>query len=262
MKNTSSKTQILDAVMRAKSLFFSVVLGIALALTMLVAPKAGAAVPIVGTGVADSVTYKGANLNGTVNPNGLSTTAHFEYGTTTAYGKSTTSQSVGNGSSPTPVSASITGLAYHTTYHYRLVGVNSSGSKAGGDATFTTASAPPTVTTKAATVIHFDGATVQASVNPNALSTHVHPFFAFFFLFGTFSHFAQDIRHVVDFVPHIPAYIYGGTLLDGKCDAVARASIELDDFSLLKFVFGTDDESGKIRGRFEVIDNHAFHLGT
>ena len=50
---------------------------------------ATAAAPTVVTGAAGGVTASSATLNGTVNPNGRSTTWYFEYGTGTSYGSKT-----------------------------------------------------------------------------------------------------------------------------------------------------------------------------
>lgn len=83
--------------------------------------------PSVTTGSATSVTTSSAGLNGTVKPNGASTTYHFEYGTTKSYESTTTSKNAGSGRSNVSVSASITGLIDDTTYYFRLVGVNSAG---------------------------------------------------------------------------------------------------------------------------------------
>lgn len=103
--------------------------------------NAVAAVPSPSTGGAKSVTLSSAVLSGTVNPNNEPTTYLFQYGTTKAYGAATAAQG------PTAavkrnvaVSAGVAGLAPGTTYHYRLVATNASGSKAGGDRTFTTLS--------------------------------------------------------------------------------------------------------------------------
>ena len=96
--------------------------------------------PSVTTGSASSITKTSASIAGTVNPNGLATTYHFDYGKTTAYGSSAPvpEASAGSGSASTPVSVALTGLTASTTYHFRLVATNSTGTTNGGDATFTT----------------------------------------------------------------------------------------------------------------------------
>jgi formylglycine-generating enzyme required for sulfatase activity len=100
--------------------------------------------PIVTTGAATAITTTAATLNGTVNPNGLATTAKFEYGLTTAYGSSTNvALSPNNGVAAQAVSAMLTGLQAGLTYHYRLTATNGDGTALGNDATFATASLPP-----------------------------------------------------------------------------------------------------------------------
>ena len=98
--------------------------------------------PTVTTGAASNVTHTAAALNGTVNANGSATTYYFQYGTSTAYGKLTSSKSAGSGTSTQSASASITGLTPGTTYHYRIVAANSSGTSYGADQTFTTSARP------------------------------------------------------------------------------------------------------------------------
>jgi subtilisin family serine protease len=98
--------------------------------------------PTVTTGSSTNVTPTAATLNGTVNPNGLSTTYYFQWGTTASYGNSTSSQSAGSGTSPIVVSANLSSLTMSSIYHYRLVGTNSSGTIYGSDMTFTTLGPP------------------------------------------------------------------------------------------------------------------------
>ncbi len=103
--------------------------------------------PTVTTRSATSVTLISATLNGTVNPNGVSTTYYFEYGTTTSYGSTTSSTDAGSVTTDVSVSAGIAGLAPSTTYHFRLVATNSGGTSYGDDAAFTTTTTPaPTPT--------------------------------------------------------------------------------------------------------------------
>ncbi len=95
--------------------------------------------PILTTQSATSISSNTAILNGTVNPNSDSTAVTFEYGLTVAYGATVTAdQSPINGNINTAVNKLINGLTTNTTYHYRVVGVNSSGTTVGSDMTFTT----------------------------------------------------------------------------------------------------------------------------
>ncbi len=68
------------------------------------------------------------------------------------------------------MSASISSLGAATTYHFRLVASNASGTIAGNDQTLVT-SGPPTVQTGAAQGIGPSAATLTGSVNPNGRST-------------------------------------------------------------------------------------------
>ncbi|HET7485691.1 MAG TPA: S8 family serine peptidase, partial [Solirubrobacterales bacterium] len=88
------------------------------------------------TQFATDVVVDGATLQGTVYPRGLKTSYWFEYGKTTSYGNSTPVESV-PGPTYAQVNASINGLIRDTTYHYRLVGKNESGTFYGIDRTFT-----------------------------------------------------------------------------------------------------------------------------
>jgi phosphodiesterase/alkaline phosphatase D-like protein len=134
--------------------------------------------PLVTTSSASNITATGGQLNGSVNPNGISTTYHFDFGPTGSYGSSTTGSSAGSGTSATSVSASLSGLSSSTTYHYRLVAVNGAGTTNGSDLTFTTGTAPqaspPTVTTAAASSVTATGARLNGTVNPNGLSASYH----------------------------------------------------------------------------------------
>jgi hypothetical protein len=94
--------------------------------------------PTATTNSATSVTSSSATLNATVNPNGSSTTAYFQYGTTTSYGNTTSSQSIGSGTSSTSVTYNLTGLSSNTTYYYRVVATNGAGTTYGSDMSFTT----------------------------------------------------------------------------------------------------------------------------
>ena len=131
--------------------------------------------PHVTTDPATNLAANSATLKGTVNPNGLTTSVHFEYGTTTSYGSSTATQNY-NGTTTHNVSANITGLSPNTTYHFRLVGSNIAGTRYGSDRTFTTLSATgaPVVITNPATNVASFSATLNSSVDPHGLTTTIH----------------------------------------------------------------------------------------
>ena len=93
------------------------------------------------TGSAN-VTGTSASIYGLVDPGGLETTYHFEYGTTSAYGQSTPPSSTPATDQTVGALANITGLTPGITYHYRLVASNAFGSATGADKTFTTVAKP------------------------------------------------------------------------------------------------------------------------
>jgi hypothetical protein len=91
------------------------------------------------TMLATDVSLSAARLNGLVNANGNSTTVTFEYGLDTTYGRQVTAiQSPVEGTDETAVSARLTNLLGHTTYHYRVVAQNGYGTAYGADMVFTT----------------------------------------------------------------------------------------------------------------------------
>jgi hypothetical protein len=93
--------------------------------------------PVVTTGSATNVTSSSATLNGSLDPHGLITTVHFQYGTTTSYGSTTAMQSQ-TGNTYRNIAANISSLATHTTYHFRIVAMNSAGARMGSDRIFIT----------------------------------------------------------------------------------------------------------------------------
>jgi hypothetical protein len=98
--------------------------------------------PRTTTGAASGVATGSADLAGTVTPNDLPTTYRFELGQSTAYDAQTPDVTLPAGLAEQAAAGHIGHLDAGTTYHYRLVAVNASGSTAGDDATFTTAPAP------------------------------------------------------------------------------------------------------------------------
>jgi uncharacterized protein (TIGR02145 family) len=81
--------------------------------------------PIVSVTNTTNINSTIATLNGTVNPNSLSTTVIFEYGTTLNFGNTVNaSPSQITGSSPVSITANITGLMANTTYYVRAIASN------------------------------------------------------------------------------------------------------------------------------------------
>lgn len=100
--------------------------------------------PLATTQAATSITDFGATIHGTVNPEYGQTTYQFEYGTTTSYGHSVpaTAGSVGSDATTHSELATLSGLKPSTTYHFRIVATNPTGTTDGADMTFKTAAEP------------------------------------------------------------------------------------------------------------------------
>jgi hypothetical protein len=107
---------------------------------LLAAPAASAAVPTLGPLSSTNIQGISALLKGAVDPEGLPTSYYFEYGTQANFAGAakTAVTQVGSGSDPHPARASISGLTPSTTYHYRLVATNASGTTTGTAAFATT----------------------------------------------------------------------------------------------------------------------------
>jgi hypothetical protein len=95
------------------------------------------------TGAASAVGASTATVSGTVNPRGAAVRVSFQYGTTTAYGQSTTPVPTGVSDEPTPFSAQLAGLPAGATIHYRAVATSDFGTVVGADQTLTTPAPAP-----------------------------------------------------------------------------------------------------------------------
>src|SRR4029077_2001804 len=82
--------------------------------------------PVVTTNPASLIASFSATLNSSVDPHGLATSVYFQYGTATSYGLTTPPQSK-SGNTYQSVTANISGLSASTTYHFRIVATNTSG---------------------------------------------------------------------------------------------------------------------------------------
>jgi hypothetical protein len=135
---------------------------------------------------ATNLFITGATLNGSVNPNGLSTTVTFEYGTTTSYDSSVpAAQSPVNGDGIIDVSADISGLIPCTTYHFRVKTENSHWTVYSSDSKFEYGS--PSVTTSEATTLTPTTATLNGIVNANSFSANVT------FEYGTTASYGHEV---------------------------------------------------------------------
>jgi Regulator of chromosome condensation (RCC1) repeat len=98
--------------------------------------------PAVTTEGASGIAAHKATLGATVNPNGADTHYYFEYGTvSTLYENDTPAlpgNDAGSGTTPVKVNVGLSGLAPYTTYYYRVVASNSTGTSYGAQREFTT----------------------------------------------------------------------------------------------------------------------------
>ena len=144
--------------------------------------------PVAVTADASPIAVTTATLRGQVNPDGLSTTLWFEYGTSTAYGTKTASHSAGSGTTVRAVSDAITRLKTGTTYHFRLVAQNSGGRVFGLDKALTTVG-PPAAVTGAAQGVGPDTAQLTGSIDTHGRST------TWWFDYGTTTRYGRSTTH-------------------------------------------------------------------
>jgi alpha-tubulin suppressor-like RCC1 family protein len=99
--------------------------------------------PTVTTEGASGLGAHKATVEGKVNPNGLDTHYYFEYGPNKSLfekdAPALPGSDAGSGSVPVHVGIGVTELAPYTTYYYRLVASNSTGTSYGAEKEFTTA---------------------------------------------------------------------------------------------------------------------------
>ncbi len=97
--------------------------------------------PLVTEEEAAPVGETDATLLARVNPGGLATGYHFEWGADSSYGNRVPAEgeiSAGSGSSAVAASTDLSGLSGDSTYHFRVVATNSSGTTNGPDQLFST----------------------------------------------------------------------------------------------------------------------------
>jgi hypothetical protein len=146
-------------------------------------PGAGGLAPSVVTLSAGVSPGGDISLNGTVNPNGLATTAFFQWGTDPAFGSFTTTDpvSTGAGSSSVGVSSVLPPLTPGVTYYYRMAATNSAGTTLGSVMTVTSSGPgepgesgdPPTLVLSPVSAITTTGARFAGTVDSNGSATMV-----------------------------------------------------------------------------------------
>jgi hypothetical protein len=85
--------------------------------------------PVIDAAFASNLTPTEADLNATINPEGLDATYHFEWGTDTSYGDTVPvpDGDLGSGTGDVPVTVHLSGLSPDTTYHWRIIATDANG---------------------------------------------------------------------------------------------------------------------------------------
>lgn len=125
--------------------------------------------PAVTTAAASNVTQGFATLSGTVNAKGQPTAFTFEYGTTTAFGHIATVDNAGDFNGSQQFSSRLSGLTAGTTYLYRIVATNPTGTSRGAVMSFTTEALKPIYWAQGATIARAgsDGSNVDLGFIPS-----------------------------------------------------------------------------------------------
>jgi hypothetical protein len=122
---------------------------------------------------ATEVEPTSATLNASANPEGPEASkCHFDYGTSTAYGKETPEEGLSGGPfEDQPIKAQLTGLSPSTTYHFRASCENAAKeASTGTDETFTTLP-PVSIDATSTTEVNATSARLQAELNPHGLAS-------------------------------------------------------------------------------------------
>jgi hypothetical protein len=139
--------------------------------------------PTVSTGEASNITLTTATVTGTIGPEGLETSYELDLGSDTTYGTSIYGEA-GSASTPTEITIGLQNLAPGSTYHYRMVAINSDGRTHGEDRTFTTPAynnpivQPPTLPLVATPAIAFPTDTTNTAkptIKKHTKSKHNKP---------------------------------------------------------------------------------------
>jgi hypothetical protein len=224
-------------------------------------------------------TTTSANFTMTVNPHGLATLVHFEYGpelpdakaAAVTYESDTPNQSVNPDYANHTITATVTGLLPNVTYHMRGVATNSAGSTTGADQTLTTPAdppPPPPVLGKSANVIPVSGI-VYIELPPGATLASLSPLSPFSpFSLAASASAPAPLTKGLEFVPLTEArQIPVGSTLDTTAGVAQittattsskKAKLQTGDFGagLFKLL-----QSRKQRGLTElnIIDSHSPH---
>ncbi len=132
-----------------------------------------AAKPTAAGGEAYGITPFAASANTFVNPENQTTSCEFEYGTTLPSAQVVPCEPASLGGKEAQlVTGVFGGLTPKTTYHYRIVATNATGTTTGTAGQFTTLTLEaPKIESQSSTNVTSSGATLEAVVNPNYQET-------------------------------------------------------------------------------------------
>ncbi len=133
--------------------------------------ESGSPYVVPGTQTADEIEPTTATLSATLNPeSGSETTYRFEYGTSAAYGQSTSTVELTGGSfEDQHASAALSSLSPRTVYHFRVVATNAAAhTTMGPDETFETLP-PVSIDSTSVSQITATSAQLEAELNPHGL---------------------------------------------------------------------------------------------
>jgi hypothetical protein len=181
--------------------------------------------PKVSTEGADGVTTTTATVHGTVNPKGEALTdCHFEVVPSSQYQDSkfnavTAAQefpcvpaagSIPADSNPHAVSADVSGLEFATTYNYRLVATNATGTTNGSANFFVTDGEAPLIKEPFVETVGTEGATLRAKINPQGGETTYHVEYGTTSAYGQSTAESAPIGSSTDKTYHLASVNIGG----------------------------------------------------
>jgi hypothetical protein len=147
----------------------------------------------------DSIVGNKVSIVGRFNPNGIETSAWFDWGLTSSYGNTTQSRSIGHGTSSVVFSERLDSLQLGTLYRYRAVTKNATGVLYGVDQWFETPSLPMAV--KQSTLV----------VNFTLLQNYPNPFNPTTTIKYTLPHTGHVTLRIYDILGRVVTELVNGT---------------------------------------------------
>jgi phosphodiesterase/alkaline phosphatase D-like protein len=222
----------------------------------------GTTSPSVATGAAVDVTTTSAALNGNLSSLGTAdnVAVSFEWGLTTSYGNTTTSDLK---TATGMFSANLTGLTAKTTYHFRAKAVGD-GTVRGDDMTFTTLTVPPSVTTNVASNVATASATLNGSLTSLGTAASVTVSFEWKASGGSYAPIAVRVMDSIGTFSVELNSLTPGTTYYYRAKAVGDGSDEGDQmsFTTLAAPTVTTNHAGNLTTTSATLNGNLAVLGT